>query len=138
MWTTPSNFQICFFLFGWLVGWGFFCERFFWWHLWFCLYQSQFTPKPHLFFNLITCIFMPCSTKYLCMYLWSPLKEWDYSFAGFDTSSGTLLNWGLNILHYIWLPLPYSEFIIHIEYYREIYIYKKYMKSLTNRIVYVS
>lgn len=89
------------------------------------------------FSSFTTCIFMPSSTKYLCMYLWSPLKEWDYSFAGFDTSSGTLLNWGLNILHYICLPLSYSEFIIHIEYYREIYI-KRYMKSLTNRIVYVS
>lgn len=74
------------------------------------------------FFNFMMSIFMPCSTKYLCVCLWSPLKEWDYSFAWFDTSSGTLLNWGLNILHYICLPLSHSEFIIHIEYYREIYI----------------
>lgn len=99
----------------------FFNERIFWCHSFVLNHHSL--HQKHIFqICYHMCIFMPCSTKYLCMYPWSALKEWGYSFAGFDTSSGTLLNQGLNILHCISLPLSCILVIIHIEYYREIYI----------------
>lgn len=116
MWKNPQKFQVFSFL-------HFFLMRGFFGVTYSFVLNHHSLHQNHIFqICYHMCIFMPCSTKYLCMYPWSALKERGYSFAGFDTSSGTLLNQGLNILHCISLPLSCILVIIHIEYYREVYI----------------